>query len=272
MAAFKIDFYMKTNQQNISGVKYVVAVASGKGGVGKSSVCFSLALAAQKSGLKVGLLDADIYGPSLPTLLGINQKPQISDDKKIIPLEFFNLKVMSIGFLVPPDSAVIWRGLMVQQATNQLLADVKWNYNGEDLDILFIDLPPGTGDVQLTMAQKINIDGSVIVSTYHSLSLSDVNRAIKMFEKLNVPILGCVENMASFTCSNCNHKEQFSLTNKVEQICNDRKISYLGELPHDMEFAKSADSGIPFVLNQPNSFISKEFDRIFSNIWHNLNK
>lgn len=266
-----ISFHMHKTKPGIAGVKHVIAVASGKGGVGKSSIALSLAFAAQKQGLNVGLLDADIFGPSLPTLLGITQKPEVSDAKKIIPHQKFGLKAMSIGFLVPDDAAVIWRGLMVQQATNQLLQDVDWANDGKSLDVLFIDLPPGTGDVQLTLMQKAHVDGAVIVSTPHALALADVKRAFKMFEKLHTPILGCVENMKSFVCPCCEHQTDLFSKDLVGNFCTANSLNYLGNVPYDLEFAKSCEIGEPFVQKFTEHSISKTFDNIFNQIWQNIN-
>lgn len=266
-----ISFHVHKNKPGIAGVKHVIAVASGKGGVGKSSVALSLAFAAQKQGLNVGLLDADVFGPSLPTLLGLNQKPEVSNAKKIIPHQKFGLKVMSIGFLVPDDAAVIWRGLMVQQATNQLLQDVDWANDGKSLDVLFIDLPPGTGDVQLTLMQKVHVDGAVVVSTPHALALADVKRAFKMFEKLQTPILGCVENMKSFVCPCCEHQTDLFSKDLVGNFCTANSLNYLGNVPYDLEFAKACEIGEPFVQKFTEHSISKTFDQIFTNIWQNIN-
>ncbi len=267
-----ISFHLEKNsaKPKISGVKNLVAVASGKGGVGKSSVALSLALSAKKYGLKLGLLDADVFGPSLPTLLGIKEKPQVTEQKKIIPHQKFGIKAMSIGFLVPDDAAVIWRGLMVQQATNQLLNDIDWASDGNEIDILFIDLPPGTGDVQITLMQKVHVNGAVIVSTPHALALADVKRAVKMFEKLNTPILGCIENMKSFVCPCCKHQTNLFANNLVREFCTTNKINYLGDIAYDLEFSKACEIGAPFVLNLPEHPVSQNFEHMFKNLWHNL--
>lgn len=267
-----ISFHLekKAIKPKINGVKYLIAIASGKGGVGKSSVALSLALTAKKSGLKVGILDADIFGPSLPTLMDITTKPQVSEQKKIIPHKKFGIKAMSIGFLLPSDSAVIWRGLMVQHATNQLLNDIDWASDGNGIDILFIDLPPGTGDVQLTLMQKVDVDGAVIVSTPHALALADVNRATKMFEKLNTPILGCIENMKSFVCPCCNHETNLFANDLVNEFCTNNKINYLGNIAYNLEFSKACEIGVPFVLDLPEHSVAQNFDHMFKNIWHNL--
>lgn len=267
-----ISFHLEKKEikPKINGVKYLVAVASGKGGVGKSSVALSLALAAKKSGLKVGILDADVFAPSLPTLMGISTKPQVSNQKKIIPHQQFGIKAMSVGFLVPNDSAVIWRGLMVQQATNQLLNDIDWTNDGNGLDVLFIDLPPGTGDVQLTLMQKVDVDGAVIISTPHALALADVKRAVKMFEKLNTPILGCIENMKSFVCPCCKHQTNLFANDLVNEFCTTNKINYLGNIAYDLEFSKACEIGAPFALDFPEHQVTQKFDHMFKNIWHNL--
>ena len=189
-------------QAGIPGVAAIIAVASGKGGVGKSTVAVNLALALSRLGLKVGLLDADIYGPSLPRLMGITQKPD-SDGKKLKPIEKHGLKTMSIGFLVEEDQAMIWRGPMVQSALSQMLSDVEWAPTGQELDVLVLDMPPGTGDAQLTIAQRVPLKGAVIVSTPQDIALIDVKKGITMFQKTHVPILGVVENMSMFICTGC---------------------------------------------------------------------
>lgn len=267
-----ISFHLekKTEKPKINGVKYLIAIASGKGGVGKSSVALSLALTAKKAGLKVGILDTDIFGPSLPTLMGITTKPKVSEQKKIIPHQKFGIKAMSVGFLLPSDSAVIWRGLMVQQATNQLLNDIDWASDGNEIDVLFVDLPPGTGDVQLTLMQKVNVDGAVIVSTPHALALADVKRATKMFEKLNTPILGCIENMKSFVCPCCKHQANLFANDLVNEFCTNNAINYLGNIAYDLDFSKACELGEPFVLDSPEHLVAKSFNHMFKNIWNNL--
>ena len=221
----------------------VVAVASGKGGVGKSTVAVNLALALQKAGLAVGLLDADIYGPSIPQLLNIVEKPQMTDDKKLVPIDRFGVRAMSIGFLVPPEQAMIWRGPMVQSALLQMLNDVAW----PRLDILVMDLPPGTGDIQLTMAQRIPVSGAVIVSTPGALALADVTRAVGMFEKTGVPVLGLVENMAYMTMPSGEKIFPFGEGGAV--LAQKTDLPCLARLPFDTDAPAAAETGKPVVAD-----------------------
>ncbi len=244
----------------INGVHYVIAVASGKGGVGKSSICLNLALALQNQGLNVGVLDADIYGPSLPTMTGIFEKPVATTSKKLIPHQKFGLKLMSMGFMVPKDAAVIWRGLMVQSAIGQMLGDVIWNEDNIPLDILLIDLPAGTGDAQLTIAQKANLSGAVVVATSQELALIDARRAIKMFEKVSIPVLGLIENMSDFMCPNCKTISHIFPEKGVTTECTKQKLPLLGVFPLDIAFRESADSGRPFFAQYPSHPISKIFN------------
>lgn len=223
-------------------VKNIIAVASGKGGVGKSTIAANLAVAFARKGMKVGLLDADIYGPSVPTLMGLQgQKPETNKEKKLEPLEVHGVKVMSIGFLVNQDEPMIWRGPMVQTAIYQLFRDVNW----EGLDILIIDMPPGTGDAQLTLAQKVNVTGAVIVSTPQDLSLLDARKGIEMFRKTNVPILGLVENMSLYTCPNCGHEEHIFAHGTLEEEAKKLKVPYLGNLPLTKDVREASDAGAP---------------------------
>ena len=255
----------KTEQKvasGINGVRHVIAVASGKGGVGKSSVCLSLALAAKNLGFSVGVLDADIYGPSLPTMTDLFEKPEATADKKIIPHLKFGVKLMSMGFMVPKDAAVIWRGLMVQSAIGQMLGDVLWDVDDKPLDVLFIDLPPGTGDAQLTIAQKSNLSGTVIVSTSQELALIDARRAIKMFEKVNIPILGIVDNMSHFDCPGCGLSSHLFPENGVLDASRIHNIPLLGQIPIDIAFRQAADAGTPFLLEYPRHPISLIFAQI----------
>lgn len=246
----------------IVGVSHVIAVASGKGGVGKSSICLNLALAMQNLGINVGVLDADIYGPSLPTMTGVFEKPEATSFKKIIPIQKFGLKLMSMGFMVPKDTAVIWRGLMVQSAVGQMLSDVLWDHDNKPLDVLFIDLPPGTGDAQLTIAQKSNLSGAVVVTTSQELALIDARRAIKMFEKVNVPILGMIENMSHFHCPGCSLDSHIFPKNGVKEEGIRQNLSLLGMIPLDIGFRESADSGDPFVVKYHSHPITKIFGEI----------
>lgn len=226
-------------------VKKIIAVASGKGGVGKSTVAFNLAVALARAGASVGLLDADIYGPSVPALSGLqDQKPQ-QRDGKIIPLAAHGLKIMSIGFMVAPEKALIWRGPMVQSALYQMLRDVKWADGEEVLDYLIIDMPPGTGDAQLTLAQKINTAGAIIVSTPQDLALIDARKAIQMFNQTNVPILGLIENMNTHICTNCGHEEHIFGHGGAENEAKKLGVPFLGSIPLNGTIRMAADAGEP---------------------------
>ncbi len=256
----------KKTISGIAGVHHVIAIASGKGGVGKSSICLNLALAAQSLGLKVGVLDADIYGPSLPTMTNIFEKPQATPQKKLIPHQKFGLKLMSMGFMVPKDAAVIWRGLMVQSAITQMLGDVLWDHDGTSLDFLLIDLPPGTGDAQLTIAQKSNLSGAVITTTPQELSLIDARRAIKMFEKVNIPILGIIENMSHFHCPGCGLDSHIFTKNGAIDESKRQNLPLLGSIPLDIALRESADQGEPFFIKYPSHPISEIFTNIASQL------
>jgi ATP-binding protein involved in chromosome partitioning len=224
-------------------VSNIIAVGSGKGGVGKSSTAVNLALALKREGAKVGLLDADIYGPSIPSMLGVKGQPA-TDGEHIIPKDAHGLKVMSIGFLVEEDSAMIWRGPMVTSALQQLLGDTLWG----DLDYLIIDLPPGTGDIQLTLAQRIPCAGAVIVTTPQDIALLDARRAVNMFRKVDVPVLGVVENMSTHVCSNCGHEEAIFGAGGGEQMAKDFDLPLLGRLPLAMEIRTALDEGVPTMV------------------------
>lgn len=225
-------------------IKKIIAVASGKGGVGKSTVAVNLAAALAKSGKSVGLLDADIYGPSVPRLTGLPYiKPDMNDDKQLIPFEAHGMKIMSIGFMVDQDTPMIWRGPMVQSAIYQMLRDVEWGTDENPLDILVVDMPPGTGDAQLTMAQKINLDGAVMVSTPQDLALLDVRKGIEMFKKTDVPILGLIENMNTHICKNCGHEEHLFGHGGAKVEAAKLRIPLLGEIPLDIALRQSADQG-----------------------------
>ncbi len=242
----------------IDGVKNVIAVASGKGGVGKSSTAVNIALALLNEGAKVGILDADIYGPSQPQMLGINQKPESKDGKSMEPLIAHGLQIMSIGFLVDQETPMIWRGPMVTSTLEQLLKETNWS----DLDYLIIDLPPGTGDIQLTLAQKIPVTGAIIVTTPQDIALLDARRGLKMFEKVNVPIIGIVENMTTHICSNCGHEEHIFGQGGGDKMSADYNTLLLGSLPLDISIREHLDSGNPSVSTDPNSKISKIYQAI----------
>jgi len=242
----------------LPNVKNVIAVASGKGGVGKSTTSVNLALALAAEGATVGLLDADIYGPSQPQMLGISGRPDSTDGKSIEPMEAHGIQAMSIGFLVDTDTPMVWRGPMVTGALEQLLRDTKWR----DLDYLVIDLPPGTGDIQLTLAQKIPVTGAIIVTTPQDIALLDARKGLKMFEKVGIPILGIVENMSTHICSNCGHEEHIFGSGGGAVMCKDYNVDLLGSLPLDIKIREQADSGKPTVIADPTSKIADIYKEI----------
>lgn len=239
--------------QPIQGVKNIVAVASGKGGVGKSTTTVNLALALAKEGASVAVLDADIYGPSMPRMLGISGKPESEDGQSLEPLVNYGIQTMSIGFLIDDDTPMIWRGPMVTQALEQLFKDTRW----KDVDYLVVDLPPGTGDVQLTLAQKIPVSGAVIVTTPQDIALLDARKGLKMFEKVNVPVLGVVENMSTHICSNCGHEERIFGEGGGQRMSEEENVALLGALPLDMSIRQLADDGKPTVVSEPDSRITE---------------
>ncbi len=236
----------------LPSVKNIIAVASGKGGVGKSTTAANLALALAAEGAAVGLLDADIYGPSQPMMMGIDGRPESSDGKTMEPMENYGVQVMSIGFLVNQDEAMIWRGPMATQALEQLLRQTNW----KDLDYLIVDLPPGTGDIQLTLSQRVPMTGAVIVTTPQDIALLDARKGIKMFEKVGVPILGIVENMAVHICSNCGHVEHIFGEGGGKKMAADYAMDYLGALPLDIQIRLQADSGKPTVVADPDGEVA----------------
>lgn len=244
-------------QSGLNGnIKNVIAVASGKGGVGKSTVAVNLACALAEMGAKVGLLDADIYGPSVPTLLGITEPRLIStEDKKILPLEAFKLKVMSMGFLLDDNSPVIWRGPMVHGILQQFLGQVVWG----DLDYLVIDLPPGTGDAQLTICQSASLSGAVIVTTPQAMSIGIAQKGLKMFEQVNVPVLGMVENMSFFCCPHCKERSEIFRHGGTQKVCESLGVAFLGEIPIEPQITLQGDAGVPIVVAEPNSTSANAF-------------
>ena len=244
--------------QLLPQVKNIIAVASGKGGVGKSTTAANLALAMAAEGASVGVLDADIYGPSQPMMLGINRRPESDDGKTMEPLENYGVQVMSIGFLVDQDEAMIWRGPMATQALEQLLRQTNW----KDLDYLIIDMPPGTGDIQLTLSQRVPMTGAVIVTTPQDIALLDAKKGIKMFEKVGVPILGIVENMAAHVCSNCGHVEHIFGADGGKKMAAEYNMDYLGALPLDMSIRLQADSGKPTVVADPDGDVAKIYKKV----------
>jgi len=239
----------------IPGVAAIIAVASGKGGVGKSTVAVNLALALSKLGLKTGLLDADIYGPSVPRLLDIKEKPRTRDGQKLDPIEKFGLKTMSIGFLVKEDEPMIWRGPMVMSALSQMLSDVNW----APLDVLVVDMPPGTGDAQLTIAQRVPLKGAVIVSTPQDIALIDARKGIAMFQKTQIPILGIVENMSVFVCPECGHESHIFGHGGARETARTLNVPFLGEIPLVPRIRETSDAGTPIVAEAPESREAQAF-------------
>ena len=242
----------------VPGIKNIIAVASGKGGVGKSTVAVNLALALVAEGASVAVLDADIYGPSQPTMLGIRGRPESRDGKTLEPMEGHGVQAMSIGFLVDTETPMVWRGPMVTQALEQLLNETKWR----EVDYLVVDLPPGTGDIQLTLAQRVPVTGAVIVTTPQDIALIDARKGLKMFEKVGIPILGIVENMRLHICSKCGHEEPIFGQGGGERMGKDYDVEFLGSLPLDIQIREQADSGKPTVVSDPDGRVSAIFKQI----------
>jgi ATP-binding protein involved in chromosome partitioning len=253
----------------VPGVKSLVAVASGKGGVGKSTTAINLALGLKTLGLKVGILDADIYGPSQPRLLGLKGQPQVLKGKTLKPMDGYGLKAMSMGFMVDEETPVIWRGPMVVGALNQMLRDVAWGEDG-DLDVLVIDMPPGTGDVQLTMAQQVPLSGAVIVSTPQDLALIDARKGLAMFRKVGVPVLGIVENMSTFICPKCGERSDIFGHGGAEAEAERLGVPFLGAIPLDMEIRSRSDAGQPITATVPDSPHAKAFCEVAARTWAEL--
>ena len=244
--------------KTLPNVRNIIAVSSGKGGVGKSTVAVNLALALSAEGARVGMLDADIYGPSQPTMLGIQGKPQSMDGKTLEPMENHGLQAASIGFLIDVDQPMVWRGPMVTQALQQLLGQTNW----KDLDYLVVDMPPGTGDIALTLSQQVPVTGAIIVTTPQDIALIDARKGLKMFEKVGVPILGLVENMAVHVCSNCGHAEHIFGSGGAQKMAADYGVEVLGSLPLDIRIREQTDSGRPTVVAEPDSEIANAYKAI----------
>jgi ATP-binding protein involved in chromosome partitioning len=247
----------------VPGVRHIVAVASGKGGVGKSTVAANLALALRAEGHEVGMLDADIYGPSVPRMLGISGRPQSKDGKILEPMENYGIKAMSIGFLIKEDTPMIWRGPMVIGALEQMMRDVNWG----TLDVMVVDMPPGTGDAQLTLAQRVPLAGAVIVSTPQDIALIDARKGLAMFRKVNVPVLGIVENMSTFICPNCGHESHIFSHGGARACAEELNVPFLGEIPLDMEIRETSDGGAPVTVSRPESENAARFRAIARKVW-----
>ena len=250
----------------LPGVKSIVAVASGKGGVGKSTTAVNLALGLAAAGHKIGLMDADIYGPSMPRMMGISGQPSSSDGKNLDPMENYGIKVMSMGFMVEEDTPMIWRGPMVQSALEQMLRDVNWG----ELDVLIVDMPPGTGDAQLTMAQRVPLTGAIIVSTPQDIALLDARRGLNMFRKVDVPVLGLIENMSYFTCPHCGERSEIFSHGGARAEADKLGMDFLGEIPLHMDIRKTSDSGRPIVVSDPDSEYAKAYRAIADKTWDNI--
>ncbi len=250
----------------VPGVKAIVAVASGKGGVGKSTTAANLALAMAANGQKVGLLDADIYGPSMPRMLGISGRPVSRDGRVLEPMENYGIKVMSMGFLVAEDTPMIWRGPMVMSALQQMLRDVNWG----ELDVLVVDMPPGTGDAQLTMAQQVPLAGAVIVSTPQDIALLDARKGLNMFRRVDVPVLGIIENMSYFCCPNCGHRTDIFSHGGARKEADDLGMEFLGEIPLHIDIRETSDQGQPITVSQPESEHAKAYRGIAKRVWEKI--
>ena len=250
----------------VPGVRSIVAVASGKGGVGKSTTAVNLALGLKRLGLRVGLLDADIYGPSQPRMMGISGRPTSADGKIINPMENFGVKCMSMGFLVPEDTPTIWRGPMVMGALQQMLRDVAWG----ELDVLVVDLPPGTGDAQLTMSQQVPLTGAVIVSTPQDIALLDARKGLNMFRRVDVPVMGIIENMSYFVCPHCQGRSDIFSHGGARAEAQKLGIDFLGEIPLDMAIRETSDGGHPIVISQPDSAHAGSYMAIASKVWEKV--
>jgi ATP-binding protein involved in chromosome partitioning len=257
---------VRTARGAVTGVGAIVAVASGKGGVGKSTVAANLALGLRANGLRVGVLDADIYGPSMPRMLGISGRPRSRDGKTLIPMENYGVKCMSMGFLVPEDTPMIWRGPMVMSALQQMLREVEWG----ELDIMIADMPPGTGDAQLTMAQQVPLAGAVIVSTPQDIALLDARKGLNMFRKVDVPVLGIVENMSYFLCPHCGGRSEIFSHGGARQEAERLGTEFLGEVPLDLKIRETSDGGTPITVADPDNPYALVFRQMAARIWEKV--
>ena len=251
---------------DVPGVKHIIAVASGKGGVGKSTTAVNLALGLAANGLATGLLDADIYGPSMPRMLGVTEKPESADGKMLKPIEKYGLKTMSIGYIVNEDTPMIWRGPMVSSALEQMLRDVQWG----DLDVLVVDMPPGTGDAQLTLAQRVALAGAVIVSTPQDIALVDARKGLNMFRKVAVPVLGIVENMSYFLCPHCGERSEIFGHGGAREEAEKLGVPFLGEVPLHLDIRTTSDSGHPIVVSKPDSPHAQVYKNVAGRVWKQL--
>ena len=256
----------RTARGGVPGVDAIIAVASGKGGVGKSTVAANLALALKANGLRIGVLDADIYGPSMPRMLGITGRPRSRGGKSLIPMENYGVKCMSMGFLVPEDTPMIWRGPMVMSALQQMLREVEWG----DLDIMVVDMPPGTGDAQLTMAQQVPLAGAVIVSTPQDIALLDARKGLNMFKKVDVPVLGIVENMSYFLCPHCGGRSEIFSHGGAREEARRLGAEFLGEVPLDLEIRQTSDGGRPITVSDPENPHAVVFRQMAARIWEKV--
>jgi ATP-binding protein involved in chromosome partitioning len=256
----------RPSRGEVSGVGAIIAVASGKGGVGKSTVAANLALGLMANGLAVGVLDADIYGPSMPRMLGISGRPRSQDGKTLLPMENYGLRVMSMGFLVPEDTPMIWRGPMVMSALQQMLREVEWG----KLDVMVVDMPPGTGDAQLTMAQQVPLAGAVIVSTPQDIALLDARKGLNMFRKVDVPVLGIIENMSYFLCPHCGGRSEIFSHGGARREAELLGTEFLGEVPLDLAIRETSDSGRPITISEPDNPYAAAFRQIAARVWEKI--
>ncbi len=255
-----------TGRIDVPGVKHIIAVASGKGGVGKSTTAVNLALGLAANGISTGLLDADIYGPSMPRMLGVKEKPESIDGKMLKPIERYGIRTMSIGYIVAVDTPMIWRGPMVSSALEQMLRDVQWG----ELDVLVVDMPPGTGDAQLTLAQRVALSGAVIVSTPQDIALIDARKGLAMFRKVAVPVLGIVENMSYFLCPKCGERSEIFGHGGARDEAAKLDVPFLGEIPLHLDIRTTSDSGHPIVVSQPDSAHAQAYKNIAGRVWKQL--